>query len=206
MVYNLKVFTFKATQPDMEVVYACINFLETPASFFNIPTHRIEDHITNNSIVIIFGNTLQKNIESFIEEKRLENIKVFLLPKPSQLTREEKNSFARIEAFQKLQQIKELVKTDLFHPDSIKITEADLPDLDARHLLYLEKLTEEAGRITCFQTSRQGKLIEISKEPQNESQADIHLTFQEIYTIRLIMDVLNVKEVHLVPNSKKDTS
>lgn len=203
--YKAVAFTHKASQEQLEIVCTCLKFLEAQeGKLFNIPTHRVEDHVKSHCIVITFGDQASKEVELIVSSKKNKNCKHFSLPHPDQLIKSEENTEYRKKAFDVLTEVKELLHTDIFIPENIKVEEADIPELNARQILLLSRMTEDIDRDNCFQVNKGGKLIEISKTPVEESKADIQITFEELYTIRSIMDVLQVTEVEIVPNSTQD--
>lgn len=202
--YKILVFTHSYSTKEIEAARKWLTILEADYELFNIPNHRAEDHVASDSIIFGFGQVARIAIERAVEDKKLENTKVIELPLVKYLVKEQRNRITRKDAYDKLIEVKEIIKEDVFRPVGLVVREEDLPDLDNKHLLLLEKVTEEAGKDTCIQVSKNGKIIEIGKERMKDSKADIHLTFYEVYTIRQIMDVLKVKEVQLVNSNKTD--
>ena len=193
------VFVYKPTPEQESIVQACLSFLGVEFQVYNISNYKPEDLIESNSVIVTFGRQADLAVKVFLsEQKKVTGVKHESLPSLGQLEKKEQNKVFREKTLEKLDSLKKYIEEDKFQPVIRKITEEDLPDLDKKHLLLLKKITEEAGRDSVFQTTKGGKLIEISSEPLEKSSADIHLSFSEIYTIRLLMDTLQVKAVDLV--------
>ena len=215
----MKVFAFayKMTEEQEAVANACLALLGIKdLHAMNIPNYRVEDFIENDAVVVTFGRSASNYVISYLTENpRITNVKHVALPTFSQLEKKEENKSFRESTFQKLKELREFIEQDRFQPVVKTISEGDLPNLDRKHLILLKDITEEAGKTSCFQVNKNGKLIEISLEPIEDSKADIHLTFSEVYTIRVLMDTLQVKAVDFVvstnpsilrsnlPNNKK---
>lgn len=195
--YQLITFTSKATKPELQTAKKWMDITEASGHIYNIPNHRVEDHIQDNSIIVTFGKLARIAVHQRLEDKKYNNVKHVALPHLKYLKKMKENKEKRQQAQQELLAIKELLEANLFQPSGFVVKEDDLPDLDTRHLLLLQKITEEAGQNSCFQVTKGGKLIEISIEEVEDSKADTHLTFHELYTIRAAMDVLGVTEVTL---------
>ena len=200
-------FTYKVSGELVNTVRDCLHVVADKFDIFDLPSYKIDDHLEEDAAVVTFGKFAEKLVSQCIEEKKLINVRVLNLPSPRDLLHiEPNNSERRLRAWHRLQELKEEIKEETFRPTGLKITERDLPDLDAKHILLLQKVTDENNRKTCIQVTKGGKLIEISNGPLEDSKADIHLTFHELYTIRLIMDVLEVSGVTLVESSKASST
>jgi hypothetical protein len=191
-------FTYRAKAEDLERAEQCLAVLEAESAIFNIPTHRVEDHISQNSVILTFGRLARIEVQQYIDDKKLPGVRLVDLPHTKQLSPESVNRESRLSTYKKLRELRDLLKAQLYYPTSVVVKSADLPELDTKQLLLLSKMTEDAGETSCFQATKGGKLIEISNAPIEDSKADIHLTFQEVYTIRAVMDILKVTEVQLV--------
>lgn len=189
---------FKATPDELKIADMCIKFLGEDASILNIPTHRTEDHLKPHTVVVAFGNLIHRQVVEYIDKHKLEDVRVYSLPLLKQLTRQPGNEGTRQTAFTTLQEVKDFLAVNMFHPDIKTIKKVDLPDLTPKQILQLEALMEQNNRLLCYQTTKSGKLISIGREQHVETKADIHMTFAEVYTIRAVMDVLDVGEVKII--------
>ena len=192
-------FTYKVTDVEqLQLANKCLKVLGAEYRLLNIPNHRVEDHLAQGSTVITFGKLAGITVKQYITEKKLLGIQHIELPTLKNLFPIAANKEARHEAMQKLKHAHDLLQLDIYQPHVVLVSENDIPDLDARQIVLLQKMTEEAGKTSCFQTTKNGKLIEISNKPLPSSKADIHLTFQELYTLRAMMDILGVSSAELI--------
>lgn len=191
-------FTYKTTSEDKEIVEKCLSILGKDYKLFDIPSHRVEDQLSSNATVLSFGKLAEMQVQSCISDKKLTNVKHEKLPHPKYLVKVQENKEYREETLAKLSALKEKLDSDVYMPQVKTYEEGDLPDLDHRQILLLQKMTEESGKGCCVQTTKNGKLITIGAAPQSGKTTDIQMSFQELYTLRLAMDILGVTEVNIV--------
>lgn len=191
-------FTNKINPEHNKVLAAMTKFLDHETRCLNIPQHRPDDHVKEHAIIVSFGKLAATLVDQSIQEKRLAHVHHTRLAHPEFLFPLHKNQAQRLFASAELEKVKEIVTEQRFYPDAVIVSEKDLPELSAIQLLLLKKMTDEEGKKSCFQTTKGGKIIEISNEPLENSNADVHLTFNEVFTVRSIMDVLGVSQVDLV--------
>lgn len=199
-------FIHKSTQRDRTLAETVLSLLEAPSDLLNIPQYRVEDHVKENVVIITFGKICEVSVKQHIEERKLKNVKLVPLPAVQRLQAIKGNETTREQTLQDIKDLKEFLEEDKFQPEEIIWDDGSLPNLDCKHLIMLEKMTEAAGKTSCFQTTKDGRLIEISQQKLQKSQADIHLTFHEVYTMRTIMDTLGVDEVTVVNHNKNSDS
>lgn len=197
---SVTAFTLQASAEDLAQAKRCLDLLKCHISLLNVPQWKPEDSVHENDIVVVFSETLRRRIQSHIETKKL-NVTLVVLPEIKHLYNKAGNESFRTQAFDTLTRLKESISQDIFHPTFIVVTEQDLPEINLAQIAMLKKLTSDKGHDSCFQTCKNGKLIEISNSSdQIESAADIRLTFEEVFMVRQVMDVLKVDEVKLVFN------
>jgi len=195
-------FTHSATAEHKELLDRLSKLVEgSKITHYNIPQHRVEDHIVSGSVALTFGTFATAAATQYVEDKQVSNVMVIELPHFKYLTPLQGNKDKRQFAYDALVELNNFLKQEAFLPAEIHVTKEDLPDLDRYHLAMLSKMTEQNNKDTCFQISKNGKLIEIGFKPK-PSKADVFLTFEEVYTIRSLMDVMGVKEVDLVRDNK----
>ena len=161
--------------------------------FYSIPQHSPDRVIEDGDIVITFGNAARLLVTQ--SDKAIQHI---ALPMPIKLLNVEGNETTRVEAWDQLMELAGLIDQKAFAPSDVTISEDDMPDLDAKHLLVLKELIKKSGSKVCFQTAKNGKIIAICYEKPSNVEADIYISFEELYTIRQIMDILDVDNVKLV--------
>jgi hypothetical protein len=57
---------------------------------------------------------------------------------------------------------------------------------------------EKAGKTFCIQTTKNGKTIAIGDKIPIDELFDIKISFEELYSIRCVMDILGVNNISLV--------
>ena len=197
-------FTYQAKDNEIEVVkkimYATFgdNWMT-----WNAPQYWPDKIVLPGDYVITFGQTLETGLKAFIEDKGIP-LSVLHLPVPKKLLPIEGNEPFRDKAWVDMLAFVEKFKQGTLEPTVIKYTDADLPDLDRRHLLMLEKIMEKSGNKYCLQTAKNGKKIVVGDNIPETIEADIRMSFHELYTIRNLMDVLGVKEVQLLNLPEQD--
>lgn len=182
-----------------EVVKLIKEHPQEQINFYNIPQYKIEDIVKDDLVVVTFGTQIAIAVESWVAEKKLQ-LKLVKLPALRQLKKSEDNKDTRLAALKTLGDLNVWLKLDVFQPKFVVVTEDQLPALNARQILMLEQMTEEHGKISCLQVTKGGRVIEISRGSIPNPKPGAHITFHELYTIRIAMDVLDVTEVTLVIN------
>lgn len=202
---RIVVFTYKATKEIEERISKWLDLLEYPYKLYNIPQTRPEKIIEKGDVIIAFGAVPSSLVDQHLKERGKYGEIVVELPKPDSLKKKKENAEDRQRCLESLEQLKKTLKEDRFQPTEITIKEEDLPALEKQHISMLKELTEGQGKESCFQTTKDGQLIEISNSLTKGSEADIHLTFAELYTVRQVMDILKVDEVQIVRNTKNNS-
>jgi hypothetical protein len=192
----LKVFTYRVSDPDeKEVIRKILECMlpDQEESFFPIPQYSPEKVLEDGDIAITFGTTSSLAVRDC--DKAIQHV---TLPSPKDLLNRAGNEKTRDVACQALQDLAKKLSHESFSPAKVVVTDADLPDLDKRHLLMLQRLTEKSNSKFCIQTSKNGKTIAIGYNIPTKLEADIKITFEELYTVRNVMDILEVDSVELV--------
>lgn len=189
--------TSKLAESHQSIIEGAIKHLGHRVAHIDMPHRRPADQLQAGDTIVSFGKLPATMAEQAIKDKGFRHCQHIKLAHPRELVATQQNKTHREEAFNALNQLKISLETKRFQPTGLLVTEEDLPELEAKQLLLLEKLTDKAGESSCFQTTKGGKLIEIGINPKQDSNADIFLTFEEIYTIRAIMDILQVESIDL---------
>ena len=192
----IKVFTYRIVlQDEMSVVKDIIHAALPGVDFkeFPMPQFSPDKCLDDGDVAITFGTAPALAIQDC--EKVIQQVK---LPAPKMLVSKAGNEPSRDVAWNSLKELGKKLTNETFTPTDIRITAADMPDLDAKHLLMLKKLTEKSNSKFCVQVSRNGKTIVIGDSIPTEIQADIKISFEELYTVKNVMDILKVDSVELV--------
>lgn len=139
-----------------------------------------EIELDNTDIVLVFGGKAARLVT--------DNLLYLKLPELSKLEDRRSNEETRELAYKSLLEFKE--KINLLQEISIE----DL-DLTCDNILALEKSLKEKKETAWKGVTKNGKNIEISLTPRKKKNADIFLTFAEMYAIRTAMDTLEVEKI-----------
>lgn len=192
----LKVFTYRLNGiEETEVVHKILEAAlpGTNAEYYNMPQFSPDHVLEDGDIAITFGRSAELVVSA--SEKAIQHV---ALPAPKNLVNREGNAEARDVAWNQLKDLAKKISHESFSPANVTLTEEDLPDLDRRHILMLQKLTEKANSRFCLQTAKNGKTIAVGYNIPTDVEADIKITFEELYTVRNVMDILEVNKVDLV--------
>ena len=166
----------------------------------DLNTNRLSTFTAQGATILVFGS-LPKQFEGRVERPiLLPDIKE-LEPKPENA----KHRALMIKALTQLsEEIEELVEKEII--DTKKIRAEDLPDAEAKHLLLLKETIDNLEKKSFFLKAQNGRLVEINStgQPTNQ-QVDLAMSFEELYTIRLAMDVLGKREVSIVSTGNKSS-
>lgn len=181
------------------VIEGCNKLIEPHCAIhLNLPQHNPEKQIQNNDFVVSFGKLAAIYIDSITELNQQHNIVIqhIRLPDAKNLISKKENAKNRNITLEKLTQLKEQLNNNIPNIEQLTITNQNLPDLTATQLLLLKQITDENKYI--LQTTQSGQVIKITHNITEEQDADIQLTFAEIYTIRAVMDVLGIQQVEKI--------
>jgi hypothetical protein len=162
------------------------------------PVDRIEDHLLSGYIVISFGKIASTIVRQCIIDGKLTSIQQIELPIVKELAKEERYKQQRQEAFQKLTKLKEFLDNTP-NIDELIIKDTDLPDLTTQQILLLSKLM--SNRDKSFLVSKDNKVIQIGES--DNTDGNICLSWEELFALKMAMDVLCVNEVKLNAGSSK---
>lgn len=200
---QLVVVTHKATEADKEVILKWAGSIKIDTIYCYLPTEKIETYIKPDNIFMTFGLVASRIVKQTLAEKGIITDQLEL-PACSQLVNKPENKTIRNKAYTDLQKFEKLVikARPSVWPSSIVITDEDLPALSHQQILMMKKMAIVEGRIKCIQVSKNKKLVEIGPEDSWSEEADIHMTFEELLTIRSAMDILKTDGVKIVFNEK----
>jgi hypothetical protein len=192
----IRAFTYRVANEEEILVVGNIISRALPNKNYEIypmPQYAPDKILEDGDIAITFGTAAALAVRDC--EKAIQHVK---LPAPKELVNKEGNENTRDVAWNLLQDLFKTIGDESFIPVKVVIADADLPDLDARHMLMLHKLTEKSNAKFCIQTSKNGKTIAIGDSIPTDMHADIKISFTELYTIKNVMDILKIDKVELV--------
>jgi hypothetical protein len=150
---------------------------------------KLED--TKNNILFIFGSKASRLAQD-IEAKQ-----VVHLPEISTLHASTGIDEQRLEALKKLNLLKTILETDTIEINTESVLKDPVPDLELSDLKILESTLKEKKVNKWLTTTTNGKTVQISIVPES-TEADINITFCELYTLKIAMDTLDIKEFTVV--------
>ena len=172
----MKALGFNLSTYHLEIVRnIASSVFNTEIEVVDIKTSKIE--LNNTDIVLAFGKKAHRLTKS--RPLTLE------LPELSKLEDRKKNEEIRRTTYLSLLEFKKEINL------LSTISEKDL-DLTCDSLLSLENSLKKKGKALWMGKTKNGKSIELSLAPQKKKNADISLTFAEMYAIRTAMDTLEV--------------
>jgi hypothetical protein len=180
---------------------------------FNIVTSEVpkildlksfQPKIDTTDIVFIFGNRAAKICKGMNA-----SIEVFF-PNLSKLDAVTGDQTERTLAYSKLLDLKKEIDFKLLKKDSDndlilqevkeKILGKSLPELDSKQVLALESILKQKGIKSWECKGKDGTNIRITIEPE-KGNADINITFQELYALKSCIETLHVEEFGIVYKS-----
>ena len=150
---------------------------------------KLED--TKDNILFIFGSKASRLAQD-IEAKQ-----VVHLPEISTLHANTGIDEQRLEALKKLNLLKTILETDTIETNTKSVLKDPVPDLELSDLKILESTLKEKKINKWLTTTTNGKTVQISIVPES-TEADINITFCELYTLKIAMDTLDIKEFTVV--------
>lgn len=202
----IKLFGFNISTEDKIIADRVCSMLSGSSEVIDLRSFEPESN--NNDILLIFGERavkLTKNLPYKIKE---------IFPDFAKLSPD----FGEQEEIEQARRKFKLLKRRLEEPEKIitvkedrKIyTEESLPDASTAQILKkLEDIINNKSQKEWILYTKNNKSVRITIEPEI-SNADVDITFAELYTLRMAMETLKAKEVEIVyrnnNNRKKDTS
>lgn len=208
---KLKAYGFNLRKEDYEIINRMVSIIDTtqPAEILDLRSFGAE--VDSDDILFLYGPRALKECEAF---KCLAKIE---FPDVSKLDVTFGDEQERELAHQKLLRLKEaLASGKLSEPDSLltgeitkKISGESLPALTSGEISGLEA-TLRKKKVTSWNCKgKDGTTIRVTIEPE-DSNADIDITFRELYALKACMEALHVEEFGIVykptASGNKDSS
>ena len=150
---------------------------------------KLED--TEDNILFIFGAKASRLAQDTKAKQ------IVHLPEISTLHANTGIKDKREEAFKKLNLLKAILDTDIIEMNTESILKDPVPDLELSDLKILESTLKEKKVDKWLTTTANGRTVQISIAPQS-TEADINITFCELYALKIAMDTLDIKEFTVV--------
>lgn len=95
-------------------------------------------------------------------------------------------------------------------PDSQELLQTinkdSIPNLDFLTIARLREALLASGNSVWRCTTENGKIIELTLDKGSNEPADIRMSFEELLSLRLAMDIFKLKEVQFVRSSSENSS
>ena len=158
--------------------------------------------INNTDILFLYGRKAQNYFKNSECRYKVEFPDISVLVGST-------NNKAKQEAYKQLLELKEkLSRPEEIPPtENKKLTAEPLPDISPEQILILQEEIIENKKEYWQGKNKQGNTIRLTVKPET-SEADINMTFAELYTLKIAMEVLQLKEIEIVPciSSNKQNS
>ena len=190
-----KAYSLGIEQKDFELIRKIIKIIteETPVvkdlTFYDI---KLEE--TKGSVVFLFGK------KASILAKDIAAKKILYLPETKDLHHDGGSYHKRKEVFDLLTEFKETVLIEPIKEEVLTLKDP-IPEITISDLKILEETLKEKNITKWMTTSVTGKTIQITSTPQ-EGKTDINITFSELYSLKIAMDVLDIKEFSIIHSNK----
>lgn len=176
----------------------------------DLTSYKIEDvPILKDDIVLLFGEQVVKWCSKYSCKTKLE------LPQIDKLVPASGDTESREMAYEMLLDLKTKIETETFDDtEKLKQTEQlvedPLPSYSCDEVKALEKNIKDNGITEWKGVTEEGKSIRISLNAK-EKDADICLTFAELWHLKVLKDLLHIKELkfvyaNAVNNGKNNTN
>lgn len=201
----IKIFGFNITTEDQAIADKVMAMLPGEAECIDLRCYEPES--TSVDVVLIFGEkacNMCKDLPYKIKE---------VFPDFAKLS----SDFGEQHEVEQARAKFKLLKQRLVAPDEVvpiqnntveqgrsTVTEESMPDMSAAQILEKFKtILTERGQKEWLLYAKNNKVIRITIEPE-QSNADIDMTFAELYTLKMAMETLQAKEVEIVYRSKSN--
>lgn len=186
--YNLRKEDYKTIEAMVKVVTSKIPFI------CDIRSYEIESNSTD--VLFLFGARVIKECKSLDCKIKLEFPDISKLDAGFGEEEERDEAFSKLINLQKVlhKQISTTPKTVV---ETYKLSEESLPTLNANEILALEETLKKQGVTEWKGITKNGVTICLSWLP-GKKDADINLTFAELYALKVAMETLQVEEFEIV--------
>jgi hypothetical protein len=204
---KFKAFAYSIDANQYTTIRKMIQFLteEEPEI---IDLRSFEPEISKDDLVLVYGIKAQRRLE---KNKCLLKVE---FPEPYKLGKTALgNETDRKSAWEKLIQLKNTLdsgnmeaisKASFENQKTLNLTEELPSKLTATNIKELERQQKEQGKTHWSGWTTNGKSIRVTVEPE-KSEADINITFAELYAVMGLKEVFRVKELEIVCKSSHIT-
>lgn len=209
----LTVLGFNITAQDKSQIIRMLTAAGIKDSVSIQDTRSSSVNLRGSDVVLIFG---RKALLAARPAYEAANIPVIEFPEMQKLYPPAAggDKTARDSAWEKLTKLTEDLKTGKLETSEDQrilneLTEDMIPDLSLSKIQALEKVLKETKKTSWKCTTKSGKIVCISLQPlegSSKMNADIYITFHELFALRAAMDIFQISEVTFVSNSSDQRS
>lgn len=187
-----KAYGLGLKQKDFELIRKIASIVTTEAiSIKDLIYHQIKDEEDMNNIVLIFGEKASERLKGLATKTTL------ILPEIHLLHAETGSEEKRLETFRKIKKLKEKEKSQKVKLSTEVINDDPVANLSITDLKALELNLKTRNVNSWIGKTESGKTIQISIVPQ-DGDANVRITFSELYALKTAMEVLDIKEFTIV--------
>ena len=196
---KLKAYGFNLRKEDYKTIQRMGAIIDATqkTEIFDLKSFGVE--VDPNDILFIYGPRALKECEAFECLAKIE------FPDISKLDATFGDEQERELAHEKLLRLKDVLASDkLSEPDSLltgeliqDISGESLPTLSANEVSILEAQLKKRGVTSWTCKGHDGITIRVTIEPE-ESNADIDITFKELYALKACQEALRIQEFKIV--------
>lgn len=196
---KLKAYGFNLRKEDYDIIQRMAAVIDATQKIEILDLKSFGAEVDPDDILFLYGPRALKECEAFKSLAKIE------FPDVSKLDATFGNEQERELAHEKLLRLKEaLASGKLSEPDSLltgevvqKISGESLPTLTAGEISTLEATLRKKGVTSWNCKGKDGTTIRVTIEPE-ESNADVDITFRELYALKACQEALHVEEFGIV--------
>lgn len=165
-----------------------------------VDTMSFKPECNKEDIIFLYGKRVHRQFKNSPCRYKLE------FPDIPALVDKQGDPETRKHAFQVLVDLKEKLASGELESvqetvNRVVLTEESLPAINADDVLVLQKYIQEQNQDYWQGTTKKGQSVRLTVAPTS-SDADVNMTFAELYAVKMAIETLNLKEVEVVPRTK----
>lgn len=207
--YSFKGFGFNLRVEDNNLIQSMFKVVtdEIP-EIYDLRSYEAEE-LAPNDIVFLYGKRAVKTYENISCASKI------IFPDITRLDATFGDQQERANAYQTLLQLKDKIENDRLlngveeklpvKVEQKTITKKMLPKLSSERVLELETTLKKQGIASWTGETEDGRKIRLTIDPE-DSDADIDMTFKELYALKTCIEVLQVKEMNIAYKPTSSTN
>lgn len=195
---NFKAYGFNIKTQDYALILKMMRLVtDEKVEVYDLKSFEVDS--TEEDVLFLYGKRAAQACESATCFAQIE------FPEPSKLSASTDNTEERMEAHKKLMSFKEFLQKGETGKtyETIRKTVSSLPPLSAGEIRSIEAEIRETGVQSWTCQAEDGRSVRLTLSPE-ESEADINLTFRELYTMRILTDMFKITEFEIEYRGSND--